>query len=227
MTYGIDVSEWQGNINWGGVRSDFAILRAGYGRYTSQKDKKFDENYSGCKNNSIPCGAYWYSYALTPDDAVREANACLEIIRGRQFEYPIYYDVELQEHFALGKEKVSAIIRAFLDTVEKSGYWVGLYMSAYYLNNYVDSDILERYSVWVAHHDAAIPDYSGQFGMWQYSSTGIVSGISGNVDLDICYMDYPALIREAGLNGFSSDKSKYVELTIDGVTYTGRLSPKE
>ena len=226
LTYGIDVSEWQSDIDWSRVQTDFALIRAGYGRYTSQKDKKFDANYRGCRNNGIPCGAYWYSYALTPDDAVREANACLEVIKGCQYEYPIYYDVELQEHFALGRERVSAIIRAFLDTVERAGYWVGLYMSAHYLNNYVDNDILERYAVWVAHHDAAVPDYSGSFGMWQYSSTGIVSGINGNVDLDICYTDYPKLIREAGLNGFAADDSKYVELTFDGITYAGRLLPK-
>ena len=134
--------------------------------------------------------------------------------------------MELQEHFALGKEAVSAIIRAFLETVEKAGYWVGLYMSAYYLSKYVENDIRERYAVWVAHHDADVPDYGGQYGMWQYSSSGSVSGISGNVDLDTSYVDYPSLIKNAGLNGFSDDGSKYVELTIDGVTYTGTLYPK-
>ncbi len=226
IKYGIDVSEWQGDINWNSVITDFAVIRAGYGRSALQKDKKFAANYAGCKNNGIPCGIYWYSYALTPEDAVKEAHACLEVIGGGKYEYPIYYDVELQEHFALGKEAVSAIIRAFLETVEKAGYWVGLYMSAYYLSKYVENDIRERYAVWVAHHDADVPDYGGQYGMWQYSSSGSVSGISGNVDLDTSYVGYPSLIKNAGLNGFSDDGSKYVELTIDGVTYTGTLYPK-
>ena len=92
--HGIDVSEWQGDINWNKVDTDFCIIRAGYGKSVSQKDKKFEVNYSGCKANSIPCGVYWYSYAVTPEEAVSEANACLEIIKGKQFEYPIYFDVE-------------------------------------------------------------------------------------------------------------------------------------
>ena len=225
--YGIDVSEWQGDINWSSVNADFAVLRAGYGRYAAQEDKKFKANYSGCKDYHIPCGVYWYSYALTAEDAVREANACLEVIKGRKYEYPIYYDVELSEHFSLGKDAVSDIISAFLRTVESAGYWVGLYMSAYYLKNYVRRDILDRYAVWVAHYDVTSPDYSGNYGMWQYTSTGSVSGISGNVDLDAGFVDYPALIKEAGLNGYSKSEQKYVELTFDGVEYSGWLSPME
>ena len=222
--YGIDVSEWQGDIDWSAVTTDFAVLRAGYGRSPLQKDKKFSANYAGCIAYGIPCGVYWYSYALTPEDAVREANACLEVIKGGRYAYPIYYDVELPEHFALGKTGVFAVIRAFLNTVESAGYWVGLYMSSFYLNNYVDDDIKSRYSVWVAHYGVSEPEYSGPYGMWQRSSTGSVSGITGNVDLDECYVDYPREILLAGLNGFS--KSKYVELTIDGMTYEGTLTLK-
>lgn len=224
IAYGIDVSEWQGDIDWSLVNTDFAILRAGYGRSVLQKDKQFDVNYRGCTAYDIPCGVYWYSYAVTPEDALLEANACLEAIYGGKYAYPVYYDVEQPEHFALGKEKVSAIIRSFLNKVESSGYWVGLYMSAYYLSNYVDDDIRSRYSIWVAHHDVYAPDYAGVYGMWQRSSHGSVSGIYGNVDLDECYVDYPKEIRNSGLNGFSSDNNKYVELTIDGLTYSGTLT---
>lgn len=225
-TYGIDVSEWQGDINWSEVQTDFAVLRAGYGRSVLQEDKKFRANYEGCTACGIPCGVYWYSYAVTPEDALLEADACLEVIKGGRYAYPIYYDVEQPEHFALGKEGLSALIRTFLDKLEKNGYWVGLYMSAYYLNNYVDDDIKARYAVWVAHHGVTAPDYHGAYGMWQKSSTGSVSGIIGNVDLDECYVDYPKEIISAGLNGFDSIKKKYVELTIDGITYTGELTQK-
>ena len=220
---GIDVSEWQGTVNWSLVRTDFCIIRAGYGRYIAQKDNRFEENYAGCKTNGIPCGAYWYSYAVTPDEAVREAEVCLEAIRGKQFEYPIYFDVEEQRQFALGKSRVSAIIRAFLSTVEKAGYWVGLYISTNPLNLYIEDDIRTRYAVWVAQYGVSAPTYSGIYGMWQKTSTGSISGISGNVDLDECYVDYPSLIREAGLNGFLRTESKQITLTIDGQTYSGTL----
>ena len=227
ISYGIDVSEWQGHINWTAVKTDFAVIRAGYGRSSLQKDKMFSTNCNGCSANNIPFGAYWYSYALTAADALLEADACLEVINGGKYAYPIYYDVEQPEHFALGKERVSDIIRTFLNRIESCGYWVGLYMSAYYLSHYVDDDIKTRYSIWVAHHDISVPDYHGAYGMWQKSSTGSVSGIEGYVDLDECYVDYPAKIKAAGLNGYSPEIKKYVELTIDGETYTGELTQQK
>lgn len=209
---GIDVSEHQGVIDWSSVKTDFAILRAGYGREISQKDHFFDTNYAGCKSNNIPCGVYWYSYATSEEDAVREAKTCLEVIKGKQFEYPIYFDVEEPTQFRLGRAKVSAIIKAFLDYVEKAGYWVGLYMSKYYLETYVTEEIRNRYAVWVAQYSNACT-YRNQHGMWQYGIAGnskydtakvqSVSGIKGNCDCDYCYIDYPTQIKNAGLNGYT------------------------
>ena len=203
---GIDVSKYQGDVDWKKAKASgnvqFAILRAGYGRVKSQKDPKFEEYYAGCKANGIPCGAYWYSYATTPEEARKEAAVCLEVIKGKQFEYPIYFDVEEKKQFALGKEAVTAIIKAFLEKVEAAGYWVGLYMSTYLLENYVTEEVRNRYAVWVAHYDVEKPTYKGQYGMWQKSCEGKVSGISVKVDLDECYQDYPALIKAKGLNGF-------------------------
>lgn len=209
---GIDVSEHQGVIDWTSVKTDFAILRAGYGREMSQKDCFFDTNYAGCKSNNIPCGVYWYSYATSEEDAVKEAKTCLEVIKGKQFEYPIYFDVEEATQFRLGRAKVSAIIKAFLDYVEKAGYWVGLYMSKYYLETYVTEEIRNRYAVWVAQYSSACT-YRNQYGMWQYGIAGdskydtakvqSVQGIKGNCDCDYCYIDYPTQIKNAGLNGYT------------------------
>lgn len=239
MKNGIDVSRWQETINWSAVNTDFAIIQAGFGREASQKDAQFENNYNGCKSRNIPCGAYWYSYANSPEDAEKEANACLEIIKGKKFEYPIYYDVEEQAVLNLGKARVSAIIRDFLKKVESAGYFVGLYMSASHLNNYVEDDIKNRYAVWVAHYGVSKPTYSGNYGMWQKSSTGKVSGIGGYVDLNESYVDYPAVIKSAGLNGYPKQQTakpteqaapkpttKTVTLTIDGETYTGTLTKK-
>ena len=225
---GIDVAVHQGKIDWDKVSVDFAILRAGYGREISQKDSKFEENYKGCKDHNIPCGAYWYSYALTEEDAVREAKTCLEAIKGKTFEYPIYFDVEEDSQFKLGITKVSAIIKAFLDYVEKSGYWVGLYMSKYYLETYVTEDIRKRYAVWVAQYSSACT-YKNQYGIWQYGIAGnskydtanvkSISGVRGECDYDYCYVDYPTLIKEAGLNGLTKSP-----VPIGGTASNGTIS---
>lgn len=219
MKNGIDVSEWQGKIDWNQVKTDFVILRAGYGRLASQVDKYFEVNYSGCKSADIPCGAYWFSYAVTPDEARQEARACIEVIKGKQFEYPIYYDVEESRILNLGQPAVSAIIRAFLSELEKEGYFAGLYMSVDDLVVYTDEGIRERYALWIADYDVERPDYNGSYGMWQKSSTGRMDGIQGNVDLNEAYPDYPSIIKSKGLNGWGSESGKHrITVIIDGRT---------
>lgn len=104
MIKGIDVSRHQGEIDWKKVKDDdieFAILRAWYGREASQKDSQFDLNYAGCKANNIHTGDYWYSYAMSPEEAVKEAEACISILDGKKFEYPIYFDIEDKTQLAL------------------------------------------------------------------------------------------------------------------------------
>ena len=227
---GIDVSAHQGKIDWKKANVDFAILRAGFGKVISQKDEQFEANYSGAKAAGIPIGAYWYSYAMTPDEARQEADVFLEVIKGKHLEYPVYFDIEEQKQLALGKEKVSAIIKAFLEKVEKAGYWVGLYMSASPLSDCVTDDIKNRYAVWVANVGVSKPAYSGAYGMWQYSWKGSVSGITGDVDMDYCYVDYPSQIKARGLNGFGEQPDNEpeadeiaVEMTVDGKKYAGKL----
>lgn len=230
IKYGIDVSEHQGDIDWTAFHTDFAIIRAGYGRELSQKDKMFEQNYIGAKANGLPCGAYWYSYAMSEEEARKEAAVCLEVLKGKQFEYPIYFDVEEQKTLALGKDKVSAIITAFLTELEKAGYFCGLYMSAYPLKNYVTDTVRRRYAVWVAHYDVDKPDYNGQYGIWQKSSHGKINGINGNVDINNCYVDYPAIIKNRGDNGFPKpeppkpQKAKIkATIEIDEHIYSGLL----
>ena len=199
---GIDVSKHQGNVNWSHVKADgveFAIARAGIG---CKEDIQFRNNYAGCKSNGIPIGVYWYSYATSEAEARQEAAACLQVLKGKTFEFPVYYDVEEKKQFALGKSKCSAIAKAFLETVEKAGYWVGLYSSKAYLESYFTDEVKTKYAVWVAHYGVDKTTYHGQYGIWQKSSTGKVYGISGNVDIDECYVDYAAAVRKAGLNGF-------------------------
>lgn len=202
---GIDVSKHQGNVNWSHVKADgvqFAIIRAGYGKQASQKDTQFENNYAGCKSNGVPVGAYWYSYAATPAEAKQEAAVCLSILKGKTFEYPVYFDIEEPSVLAKGKAACTAIAKAFLEAVEQAGYFAGIYSSKAHLENCITEELRARYAVWVAHYGVDKTTYHGQYGIWQKSSTGKVYGISGNVDIDECYVDYAAAVRKAGLNGF-------------------------
>jgi len=230
---GIDVSVHNGDIDWGKVKTDgidFAIIRAGYGRLASQKDKRFEQNYSGAKAVGIPVGAYWYSYAMNENEARQEADVFLSVIKGKQFEMPVYFDLEEKKQFNLGKEKVSAIMRAFLEKVESAGYFTGLYGSASSLTTHTADDIKSRYTIWLAHW-VNQTNYSNAYAIWQYSSNGKVTGINGNVDLDICYKDFPTVIKGKALNGWAKSSTPApdvldtaaVTITIGNDTYKGTL----
>ena len=178
---GIDVSVHNGDIDWQKVKADgieFAILCAGYGKLAVQKDKKFDDNYAGAKAAGIPVGAYWYSYAMDEDEARLEADVFLSVIKGKQFEFPVYFNLEEKKQFDLGKEKVSAIMRAFLERVKSAGYFTGLYGSASSLTTHTADDIKSRYTIWLAHW-VNQTNYSGTYAVWQYSEKSKVAGISG------------------------------------------------
>lgn len=235
---GIDVSVHNGDIDWGKVKTDgidFAILRAGYGKLASQKDQKFEQNYKNAKAVNLPVGAYWYSYAMNENEARQEADVFLSVIKGKQFEMPVYFDLEEKKQFDLGKEKVSAIMRAFLEKVESAGYFTGLYGSASSLTTHTADDIKSRYTIWLAHW-VDETNYSGAYGVWQHSEKGKVAGINGNVDLDICYKDFPTIIKGKGLNGYGKEKALTnppapvsddgisVEITVDGKKYSGKLN---
>lgn len=203
---GIDVSKYQGNVDWEAVRKsgvDFALIRAGYGKYESQEDPYFDQNMRNAKKAGIACGAYWFSYATTIAEAKQEAEVFAKVIQGYQFEYPLVFDIEAEVHTKMTKEQVSAIITAFCETMEDKGYYVSLYSYASFLNTFVYQSVLEQYDIWVAHFGVSSPSYSKTaYGMWQYSSTGKVSGINGNVDLDYSYRCYPNIMTKNHLNGF-------------------------
>ncbi len=235
---GIDVSRHNGAINWQRVRDagiKFAILRAGFGKLASQKDTTFEENYAEAKSVGIPVGAYWFSYATTVDEARQEAEICISILRGKQFEFPIYFDLEDQRSLQTGKANCSAMVRAFCDTLEQAGYWAGLYTSRSYLATHIEDDIKSRYALWVAEWGSKL-NYSGAVGIWQYSDKGKVDGITVSTDLDECYVDYPAQIRKAGLNGYPKQEPEpevpapvpedgiEVEMTVNGQKYTGKLN---
>ena len=207
MIKGIDVSSWQGVVDYRKVKAggiDFVIIRAGFGREVSQKDNCFEQNYSAAKAAGLDVGAYWYSYADSAEDAVREAKACMEVIKGKKFEYPIYFDLEEQSQFAKGKNFCfcDSVIKAFCGELEKNGYLAGLYCSTYYLNNFVSNNVAGKYPLWVAQYNYRCTYTANKYGIWQYSSEGRVNGISDNVDMDYCYTDYPTIVKNGGYNGY-------------------------
>ena len=202
---GVDVSVYQGNIDWNKAKADgieFAIMRAGYGKYVSQKDKYFDQNMKNAKAAGLPCGVYWFSYALTPEDAIKEADACYEVIKNYKLEYPVSFDMETESQMKLPKETVAQIIEAFCGRMESYGYYTTLYTYASFLNYKVEDRIFDKYDIWVAHYNTSKPAFNRNYGLWQYSCTGSVQGITGNVDRDYVYLDYERIIKNAHLNGF-------------------------
>ena len=202
---GVDVSVYQGNIDWNRAKADgieFAIMRAGYGKYVSQKDKYFDQNMKNAKAAGLPCGVYWFSYALTPEDAIKEADACYEVIKNYKLEYPVSFDMETESQMKLPKETVAQIIEEFCGRMESYGYYTTLYTYASFLNYKVEDRIFDKYDIWVAHYNTSKPAFNRNYGLWQYSCTGSVQGITGNVDRDYVYLDYERIIKNAHLNGF-------------------------
>lgn len=204
---GIDVSYHQGLINWKTVKETgevhFTILRSGYGRFAYQKDPYFERNYAGAKSSGIPVGAYWYSYAQTTEAAREEAKACLEVLKGKRFEYPIYIDIEDSTQGHLSKETLTAICEAFCNTLEKAGYFAGVYASTYWFTNKLDhARLASKYTIWLADYRKYY-DKDLKRAMHQYTSSGHVAGIPWAVDLDVCTVDFPSIIKKAGLNGYS------------------------
>ena len=203
---GIDISRYQGKPDFGKLKGevDYIILQAGFGKFASQTDAEFERSYSECKKHDIPVGVYWYSYAKSTADALAEAAACMEVIKGKQFEYPIYYDLE-EGLGALGRSLVSSIAATFCSALEKAEYFAGIYISRSPAQSYLTDEVCKKYALWLAEYGSRL-NWNGAVGMWQNSSTGRFSGINGDVDTDICYEDYPKMIKSAGLNGYSKPK---------------------
>ena len=209
---GIDVSRYQGQIDFNAVKRngiDFVIIQAGYGKSVIQKDAYFEQNYQRAKAAGLKIGAYWFSYALTPDEAIQEARACAAVIANKQFDFPIYMDLETDTRsgyfpFSTGKTNCSNMVKAFCSEMEKLGYFVGLYISRSPLQTHITKEVAERFALWIAEYGANL-NYTGKYGIWQRSCTGRVVGIIGDVDIDEAVIDYSTIIKNGGFNGYSKN----------------------
>lgn len=220
----IDVSHHNGVIDWVKVKTsgiDGAIIRAGYGRVSIQKDTMFEKNYAGAKAAGLHIGSYWYSYADTATDAVTEANVFLDVIKGKIFDLPVYFDIEEQKHLKLGKSVCTAMVDNFCKTLEQAGYFAGVYSFDSFFTSNLDLSIQDKYSVWVARVENVKPTSCKKYDMHQYSWKGKVNGISAAVDMNDCYKDFPNIIKNARLNGYSKAQSLFtVTAKISGVSKT-------
>lgn len=233
MKKGIDVSAYQGRIDWMRVKPyiDFAIIRCGYGNdIKSQDDVYFERNAQMCKELNIPFGVYLYSYATTLDEARSEVEHTLRLIRDKKLEYPVWLDVESRRQMALPKEDLVNIVKYYCEEIEKAGYYVGIYASLDRLKSNLDSNELSSFDKWVAEWGEYFT-YNGKAGMWQRTSYEEIPGINGRVDGDVAFYDYPKIIREANLNHLN-DNLKYkigdkVYLTGDIYKNSDALEKKE
>ena len=184
----VDISEFQQGINFNKMKNDgikAVIIRAGYGRESSQKDCMFESHYRNAKAAGLKIGVYWYSYADSAGDAEKEAKACLECINNKSLDMPIYYDLEDNSQTKLGKAKLTEIAERFCETIKKSGYRAGVYANLNWFNNYLDYDKLKKkYSIWLAQYNS-VNELSCD--IWQNSSTGRVSGYGKNIDTNIIF----------------------------------------
>lgn len=193
---GIDVSKWNGDIDWDKVKAEgveFAIIRAGYrGSVTGSivQDPKFEENMRGATAAGIKVGVYFFTQAVNEVEAVEEASAVLKLVREYSLDYPIFIDTEgaggSGRADGLDKETRTLVCEAFCRTVSNAGIRGGVYASRNWYNNNLDMNRLDAYYIWLAEYRSA-PLYQGYYQMWQHSSKGKVDGIKGNVDLDIAY----------------------------------------
>lgn len=190
---GIDVSKHQGKIDWEKVKDqiDFAIIRLGWvgNKENHTLDEQFERNYSECKRLGIPVGIYIYNYCNSVDTAKSAANWTIKKLKGKTLELPVFIDMEDSSIAGIGKEKLSNICIEFNDIIAKAGYEPGIYANRNWFDNYLNKDLRIKYTCWIAHYTSTNQNYDEEFSIWQYTSKGMINGISGNVDLNIIYIE--------------------------------------
>lgn len=217
---GLDISSWQepSKVNHLELAKqlDFVILRASYTGYGGKgdqvyQDKFFKQHYEGFNNADLPIGAYHFSCADTVEEAIKEAKFLLKQVEGLNIRYPLYMDVEDERHQGkLSKAQLTDVVIAFLKTIESAGYFAGIYASDHWFKNKLDLNRLQPYSKWVANWSGKPTGYNSTFHVWQHTSKGRLTGYSGDLDLNIAYVDLAKVIQTAGLN-----KQTKIEPTVN------------
>ena len=211
---GIDVSFWQGEIDWNAVKGSdvsYAILRCGYGDNTKEKDdSKWFANADACTRLGIPFGTYLYSHATCIEEAIDEAEHTIRLLSGYNLSYPVFYDMEAKDIGSCSNELLGIIADAFCNALAEKGYQVGIYANLNWWTTKLTSNVFDNPALhkWVAQYSPKCT-YEKPFEMWQSSSTGSVPGIAENVDIDFLFND--------GINHDVQYKSNIIVFTIDKI----------
>ncbi len=208
LAKGIDLSYYNDTVDFSALKRagiEYVILRAG-GR--TGKDATFEKHYAAARAVGLDIGCYYYSYARTTAEALAEAAKLKEYIAGKTFEYPVYFDIEDSSQKNLDKQLLMDICFAFCNSLVESGYFPGVYCNLNWAEEILHTEqLVTWYDVWIARYNDSLPEdyYDSDFGMWQYTEEGTVSGVGGYVDLNYCYKDYPTIIKTFGFNGYTAE----------------------
>ena len=218
---GIDISKWNHSVNsqyefmpldWNAIKDegvDYVILKAG--STISGKESTFDLDYKGAKLAGLDVGVYFYTYATNVEEIKADAKLLLSILDGKQFEYPIYLDLEDDSLRYIEPSILTEMCMVFFTTLQEHGYYTGLYVNHDWLYNILQTEkMLDLFDIWYARYPEGVTEYvwdteeyGEHLGMWQYTSEGRLNAIPGvNVDFNFSYKNYPAIIKELGFNGF-------------------------
>lgn len=218
---GIDVSKWQGKIDWAKAKEygiDFAMVRIGTGTASLNVDSTALYNIQECNRLGIPVGAYFYSYSNTAEQAARLTRSAMDWIKSSkvQLQYPVAFDIEYDDcHTHSSMAVNTAKCKQAMQVIESYGYYGIIYASDNFFHTYLNLDKLQSYDKWVAAY-RGVDDTKIPHGMWQYSSKGSIPGINGDVDKDVAYKDYTAIIKRAGLNQVKAED--VYKITVEPVS---------
>lgn len=214
----IDISKYQGDVDFTQVKTQVygVVVRAGYRGYgaagTIVQDPYAVAYINACIENNIPYGVYFFSQAVNATEGAAEASWTLNFVKqfSAQPLLPVYIDTEASGASGGRADGITvaartAAVKAFCDTVEAAGYYAGIYASTSWFNSRLNDSELTAYTHWVAHYGVSAPTYTGKYDMWQYTSSGSVSGIAGRVDMNYAYIDFAAVTKANGLNGYAAE----------------------
>lgn len=216
LATGLDLSYHNGTVDFAAIKSagfDFVILRAGF--WGSSKDPKFDTYYADATAAGLGIGCYLYTESTTVSGIRSDAHKLLDYLDGKQFSYPIYLDMETETQKGLSSARLIQMARVFAEVLLDAGYFPGLYTNPDWLKVAYGDEGNPAFlmDIWLAHHNSSYYNdnpnhYAGKYGLWQYSGTEstdnfeTVPGVTGRVDMNVCYKNYPAIIKTYGYNGY-------------------------
>lgn len=205
-----DISTWQGGIDYNAIRerANYCILRAGF---SETEDNEFEDHYLHLQGLNL--GAYWYSYAESVEEARREANKFLEVVKGKKFTLPLYLDLEDPSISGIGRATLNEIVTTFGNIIENAGYYFGVYTNLNWYRNVISGyELNKKYDWWIACWSDNAPT-NVDYGVWQYTSNYNLNGF--RIDADYVFKDYPTIIRNAGLNHLDNIPTPSPSKTID------------